>query len=192
MRHMAGLVPPGGNTMETGAGVSTVFFAMCGFRHTAIAPDPELFERIGRFAADHGIDMAQVEFVVERSEAYLPRARLPELDLFLIDGRHAFPTPFIDWYYAAEALRIDGLVAVDDTQILTGRILADFLASELHWDNGTTIGKTAVFRKLDAHVHDGGWQTQPLLQAFDDQTSREGRYLRKMARWVKLLRPRGT
>jgi hypothetical protein len=51
---------------------------------------------------------------------------LPPLDIVLIDGAHAFPFPFLDWYFTASALKAGGLLVIDDVQIATGTILADF------------------------------------------------------------------
>jgi hypothetical protein len=39
------------------------------------------------------------------------------LDLVLIDGDHAFPASFIDWYYTAEQVKLGGYVIVDDTNL---------------------------------------------------------------------------
>src|SRR5262245_59643882 len=87
-------------TLETGGGISTIVFALKGARHTCIVPDADEVARISDYCARHSISTHSVRFVIARSEVALPGLDVEELDLVLIDGRHAFPTPFIDWFYA--------------------------------------------------------------------------------------------
>lgn len=158
--------------METGAGVSTVYFAACGFRHTAIAPDAQLFARIRDYCNSKGISLDKVRFVDSPSEKFLPGLEGPPLDLFLIDGRHGFPSPFIDWYYGSQAVKVGGYVAVDDTQLLTGEILQEFMKDDTHWDQGIALGKTSVFRKLDSAIHADEWAQQVFLTSGRKLTAR--------------------
>lgn len=182
LRALHGMVPERATSMETGAGLSTVFFAAAGFRHTAIAPDAELCARITAACAERGIPLDRLELVAERSEWVLPRSRTRDLDLFLVDGRHGFPSPFVDWFYGAERLKVGGLVAVDDTQLLTGRILADFLHSDRHWGDAQEIGKTAIFRKLDHGIHDDEWSAQELVRSGSERLGR-----RRLGAWMRLF-----
>src|SRR5215467_7688694 len=92
----------GSKTLEVGAGVSTVLFAMKGTLHTCVVPDIKEVRRIEAFCREHQISMDNVTFEVDFSERCLPRLEPSELDLILIDGAHGFPTPFLDWYYTAE------------------------------------------------------------------------------------------
>lgn len=173
LRRLAALLPPDATTMETGAGLSTLWFAAHGCRHTAIAPDAALMERIDSTGRELGIDMAPVTLVAARSEVWLPHAPRHELDLFLIDGRHGFPSPMVDWFFGAERLKIGGHIAVDDTQLLACRILADFLHTDRHWGDAEEVGRTAIFRKLDHGIHDDEWGAQPLQR--DWRAPRRGR-----------------
>jgi hypothetical protein len=71
------------------------------------------------------------------------------LDLVLIDGRHGFPAPFIDFYYVAEKLNINGLLVVDDTWVWTGDVLKQYLLSEPEWELEADFSpRTSIFRKL--------------------------------------------
>ncbi len=115
-------------TLETGSGASTVLFAMKRTRHIAITPDAQEVERVTGYCREHGVDHERVQFVVDCSEQALPRLATPPLDLVVIDGRHGFPAPYIDWYYTAPKLKIGGLLVVDDTWIYACQILRDFLA----------------------------------------------------------------
>jgi|GEM_PF-1227852 len=117
-------------TIETGAGCSTVLFALKGARHTCIVPDRELTERIVAFCKQKGIDTSRLNFIIEPSETALPRITERDFDLALIDGRHGFPQPFLDWYYAAELLKIGGHVIIDDLHVWVCETLVNFLIEE--------------------------------------------------------------
>ncbi len=147
-------------TLETGAGVSTIIFAIKGTQHTCVVPDAALVGRITEFCGAEGIALDSVEFQIGRSQDILPRLAPSDLDLVLIDGGHAFPIPFIDWFYAARAgLRDGGTLIVDDTQLWTGHLLVDFLRSEPNWVLECDLGKSAVLRKRgDAFL--GDWTAQ--------------------------------
>jgi hypothetical protein len=159
-------VKPEHVTLETGAGRSTLVFLRKGVRrHIAIQPDPVEFAGIREYCQRNDIRTDALEAVVARSQDYLATAHLPELDVVLIDGDHSFPTPFMDWYYTAEKLRVDGLMAIDDTDILTGTFLADFMTADPKWDEVLRhpSGRFAVYRKLRHPIHDDHWGFQPLL-----------------------------
>jgi hypothetical protein len=154
---------PGMTTLETGCGLSTVAFLHAGVsRHYAIAPIPDEFERLRAFCLAEGIPVDALVAVDAPSQRYLPGADLPELDIVLIDGDHSFPAPFIDWYYTAEKLKVGGLLIVDDLEIVTGRILADFLKADRKWRGELRlrdlrwkekVDRCASFRKLEHPVH---------------------------------------
>ena len=120
-------VRTGMRTIETGAGVSTIAFAIKRTRHTCVVPNRRVVRRIGRYCASVGISLRSVTFVLDRSEYALPRLHRAAYDFALIDGRHGFPAPFIDWFYIADRLRRGGVVLVDDTWIWTCDVLVRFL-----------------------------------------------------------------
>lgn len=157
-------VSDGMTTLETGAGVSTVLFAARGAHHTAIAPAPEEFAGIRRFCEQHGVSLDRVTLHADRSEELLPGLAPVDLDLVLIDGSHAFPAPFIDWYYTAAALKVGGHLIVDDVQLWTGHVLKRFLDEEPGWGlRDFYAGRSAVFVK--EHAFDGlpEWTDQPFV-----------------------------
>lgn len=151
-------------TLETGSGVSTVLFAMKRTRHIAITPDAKEVERITAYCREHGVDPDRVDFVVDFSEQALPRLDTPPLDLVVIDGRHGFPAPYIDWYYTAPKLKIGGLLVVDDTWIFACQILRDFLAEAPEWEMVCNFApRAAVFKKLAEGSHAQEWIYQPYV-----------------------------
>lgn len=167
LRWMVNNVPDGAHTLETGCGYSTVVLAALSDKHTVISPFAEEHSVISQWCADHGVSTDHVEFVAGPSQEIVPQLGDDPLDFVLIDGDHAFPAPFIDWYYTADRVREGGYVAVDDTQIPTGKILRDFLLKESgRWDLSTEMGKTAIYTRVTkAPVAKGIiWMHQPYCQ----------------------------
>ena len=152
----------GMTTLETGAGYSTVIFAMCGARHTAISPASWEHERILRWCQEHGIATDELTFIDDYSESVLPNLETDPLDIVLIDGRHAFPSPFIDWYYAASRLKVGGRVIVDDTFLRSCKILNEFLLAEKgRWQCEAKFAFSSIFKKISEDIHSPGWRLQP-------------------------------
>ena len=149
-------------TLETGAGISTVLFAMKGTQHTCIVPDKAQVERIKEFCRPNQIPTEKIDFRIDGSENVLPQLRPTGLDLVLIDGCHGFPAPFIDWYYAGSGLKANGILIIDDTQLWTGDVLRQFLLAEAEWKHECDIlSRTAVFRKLKECELLKEWPLQP-------------------------------
>ncbi|MDZ4401092.1 class I SAM-dependent methyltransferase [Prosthecobacter sp.] len=155
-------VRPGDRTLETGCGYSTLIFAMAGAQHTVISPIPEEHDHIRRWGLAHGVDFSKVTFIAAKSEDVLPNFGPEPLDLVLIDGWHAMPAPFIDWFFTCTKLAVGGRVMVDDTQILPCRILREFLEQETgRWSLERRFKRTDVFRKLKEQMFEGDWRDQP-------------------------------
>ncbi|MBF0483058.1 MAG: class I SAM-dependent methyltransferase, partial [Desulfovibrionaceae bacterium] len=126
-------IKPGWRTLETGAGLSTLVFALARARHIAVTPNPGEVTAIKNYAAAKGIGLGSVRFVVAKSEEYLPRAKPTPLDCVLIDGKHAFPWPMLDWFYTAGRLRKGGLLALDDLALPAVDVLRRFLDGDERW-----------------------------------------------------------
>jgi hypothetical protein len=151
-------------TLETGAGLSTVLFAIKLTNHTCIVPSREEIARIISYCKERRISLRKTNFLIDRSENALPRLPEDKLDLVLIDGCHGFPIPAIDWFYTAPKLRIGGIVIVDDTHIWTGLILKKFLQSEPEWRRVSTLSssKAAAFVKIKENYRKE-WDQQPFV-----------------------------
>ena len=152
-------------TLETGAGLSTILFLRRGVaRHISVTPYENEFTAIRTYCAKVGVDTGPWQAVCAGSERYLPAATLPALDLVLIDGAHAFPAPFVDWFYTADALKVGGLMVVDDLPLVTGAILADFLSADERWDEVLRDDRFAVYRKRIHPIADErDWMAQAYL-----------------------------
>jgi hypothetical protein len=165
LRFLRRTVRPGDATLETGVGVSTVLLALLGARHTAITPDPREVDRVRQVCEGAGISLRRVDFLVGRSAQLLPRLPARELDLLLLDGSHAFPAPFLDWYYAAPLLRVGGVLLVDDVQLWPCGTLSRFLDEETGWSRLPALGRAAGFRVERPVDPDPGWMEQPFVVA---------------------------
>jgi hypothetical protein len=153
----------GMRTIETGAGVSTIVFALKRSQHTCVVPDRRVVRRIRRYCASMGLSLNSVNFVVERSEYALPRLETTGYDFALIDGRHGFPAPFMDWFYIADRLCTGGIVLVDDTWIWTGAVLARFLDAHPGWRRYEALPNSAAFLKECDDAQHAEWVDQPFV-----------------------------
>lgn len=154
-------VEPEWATLETGAGLTTLVFALRGARHLAVTPNAHEVASIKKYARIKHIAINTVRFVVAASEDYLPRARQAPLDFVLIDGKHAYPWPTLDWFFTAERLRQGGLVMVDDCALPGVAELKDFLDADQGWEAVASFeGKTVVYRKIAASVREVAWHMQ--------------------------------
>jgi predicted O-methyltransferase YrrM len=140
------------HTLETGAGVSTVLFALKSTHHICIVPDEAQCNNIRQFCREHDISTKKINFIIETSDSTLPRLETDGLDLVFIDGCHGFPIPFIDFHYTASKLNIGGILIIDDIQIWTGHILKNYLLSDPDWETIRIFKYAAIFRKMNKYV----------------------------------------
>ena len=118
--------------------------------------------RIHEYARNHDIELETIRFIAEPSERYLPRTEESDLDLVLIDGKHAFPWPVVDWFFTAEKLKCGGLMLVDDVPLRSVAILAQFMSADPGWELVHDFsGRTLAFRKIRQEVLDVAWHMQP-------------------------------
>jgi len=159
-------LPPDFTVLETGAGLSTLFFAACGAgTQICIAPDQALKERTLAAFAEHGLDPSRLDFRVARSEETLPGLTWTlQVDLVLIDGGHGWPTPFVDFCYAGRALRQDGILIVDDVQLYSCSQLYLLLEAQPGWRLLSVVDrKMAFFQKLTSARYLPEWGSQPFV-----------------------------
>jgi hypothetical protein len=153
--------------------LSTLLFVINDTKHTCIVPDQDQVDRLRAYCSGNNLSLDNVNFVLDRSEHALPGMDLKPLDLVLIDGRHAFPTPFIDWFYTAAALKLGGRMLVDDTQLWTGSVLSNFLASDDDWElEEDFAGRAASFIKRGEGGELKWWGEQPYVVARSQSTIR--------------------
>ncbi len=180
-------VAPGNHTLEIGSGLSTLVFAARGAVHMCVTPSTSEKERLTAYASQANIPFDKVTYVNEFSELALPNLRVEKpLDVVLIDGKHAFPWPFVDWFYTVNHLRKGGLLLVDDTHLITGKILCDFMKSDPGWEFVTLLdGKTEAFRKLTEDVRNVAWHMQPFVTE-SLQAEKKARLQQNQSLYVKI------
>lgn len=162
LRFIAENVGEESRTLETGAGCSTLVFALRGARHTAITPSETEIHLIQEYAGNNDIPLTTVRFVAQTSEQYLPRCQETDLDLILLDGKHAFPWPMVDWFFTADRLKCGGLLLLDDANVRSVAVVADFMRADPGWQLVQDFGgKTLVFRKVRDKTLDVAWHMQP-------------------------------
>ncbi len=158
-------IRPEWSTLETGCGLSTAVFAARSAAHFSISPFASESDYVRRWCAQHDIGLEHVRFIDEYSEWVLPKLDVGLLDLVLVDGAHAFPQVFIDWYYASQSLKVDGLLLIDDLPLWTGRVLCGFLAEEAGWAFVRDFqSRTALFRKTAPMDPSRGFRQQPYVE----------------------------
>lgn len=151
-------------TLETGAGLSTLVFALRGTKHIAVTPNAKEVIQIREYAGENRISLERVEFVIRSSDEYLPQCTSRNLDFVLIDGKHAFPWPILDWFYLADRLKLGGILLLDDLELAPVAILRDFLSEDRHWEAVRSFrGHTMAFRKITEPIHDVAWHMQPYV-----------------------------
>jgi hypothetical protein len=184
-------VGPESRTLETGAGFSTGLFAIKRCEHTCVVPFTSEIERLKSWGEDVGVPFDTVDFQCGLSEVVLPKLPDAPLDFVLIDGGHGFPTPFIDWWYAGRRLRKDGLLAIDDTELWTGRILMQFLKNQPGWEVVESLPLRAVIFRRTADPSDSHeeWVDQPFVVRRSFVGGPRGA-VRKVVRGAALVRAR--
>lgn len=153
LEWLAEALPPGGTTLETGAGYSTVLFAARSTQHIALSFTADEMRLIAAWCAAHGLSTAHVTHHVGRSQDILPTLDLPPLDCVLIDGDHAFPVPYMDWYHTAEQLKPGGFLLNDDLHLRSCMMLDRFLEGEAsvgRWRKVTQLKNTSVWQRVSA------------------------------------------
>lgn len=149
----------GFNTLETGAGTSTIVFAAAGTDHEAITPAEGERRRIIEECERRQISAANVSFHIGSSHEVLANLPRRPLDLILIDGAHGFPYPMLDWWYLAPRLRVGGRILLDDCYLPPVAALADFLRADGSWGVAAAPGRrTIVVRKLADSIPAFDWQ----------------------------------
>ena len=166
LRWLRASLRPGMRTVETGCGLSTAVFAAGATAHTCVSPFADEYRRIASWCARRGIGTEAVRFVEGRSDVVLPSIDLQDVDLALIDGSHAFPHAFVDFWYLALRLKPGGLLLVDDLQLWTAGTLSGFLREQPEWELVHDFPpRAAVFRLTGPLEVLGAWSRQPYVVA---------------------------
>ena len=140
-------VTAGARTLEIGCGASTVVFIAGGAHHTVVSPDADEHRRVVRYCEQRGIDTSRATFYAGYSDAILPQICTERvLDVAFIDGAHSFPYPEVDWHYISKAMKVGGVLMMDDVPIPAVAPLYRLMSMEPHWvPAGIFDGRAAAF-----------------------------------------------
>ena len=181
-------ISPYSQTVETGVGISTLIFAITNTIHTAITPNGDEVQLIRRYADAKKISLEHIQFVIESSDRYLPNSELNNLDMVLIDGKHAFPWPIIDWFYTADRLRQGGIMMIDDAHLNSVKILVDFMSADPRWTVKRVFkNKTFAFRKERESIHAVAWHMQPYNFGINSHAGPGKRMLNRIIARLKMI-----
>jgi hypothetical protein len=158
------ILTPESQTMETGIGISTAVFSLIGCQHTCVGPDFDEIRRLKEYCFDKDISTDNINFICKKSHEVWCDLKENSWDLILIDGLHGFPTPFMDWYFFSQRLKVNGYLVIDDTHIFTGKILKEFLLNEDSWKMVAPItDKTVIFQKIKDFDYNKEFINQPYI-----------------------------
>lgn len=149
------------NTLEIGAGHTTVILAIAGSNHVCINPSEDETKLIIDYCSKMSVGN-KLAFIHESSDRALTNSKsIPtELDFIFIDGAHRFPFPYIDFHYTESKLKPGGILGLDDIDIPSVKILHDFLCEEDEWQKTAQFSKTAFFKKMSHSKLVDDWQGQ--------------------------------
>jgi predicted O-methyltransferase YrrM len=163
LRFIRANVKPSMRTLETGAGQTTVAFAIAGTHHVCITPDRTQADSIRSYCSEHGISNT-ITFIHGSSDRALASGEgIPEgIDFVLIDGAHRFPFPILDWHFTEHRVPVGGIMAIDDYLMPSVRILHDFLVGEDQWELIRCFQVTSIFRRKREAVNQWDWADQKI------------------------------
>jgi predicted O-methyltransferase YrrM len=131
LEWIAGRLTQDDETLETGAGYTTVVFAALGGHHTCCTVEAREAEKVAAYLDAIGVAQENVSFVIGPSDQTLPGLQLERpLSLAYIDGCHGYPMPALDWHYIDRLLRVGGIVGLDNAELRPVREHCDFLEED--------------------------------------------------------------
>ncbi len=151
-------------TMETGCGRSSLVLSHLSNQHLIFAPDGRNTTAIHENQAL--LNTATSQFIVGPSLKHLPTYSFKHpLDLVLLDGAHAFPFPYVEYYYVYPHIRTGGWLIVDDIKIPTQYPLFDILRHDQLFELDEVIGNnTAFFKRTAVEAYDPFKESWPEQQ----------------------------
>jgi predicted O-methyltransferase YrrM len=148
-------------SIETGAGKSTLIFSHLSRHHTVFALDEG--ESLSMPLRSHLLRKDVVTAVEGPSQLTLPKHQFKPLQLALIDGPHAYPFPELEYYYIYPHLEAGAILIIDDIDIPTINNLYQVLRADRMYRQIELVGKTAFLERTTAPLLDpitGWWKLQ--------------------------------
>ncbi len=162
------------NSLETGAGKSTLFFSQISQNHVVFAIN--VGDSLSRVRESSLFDTDCVEIVEGPTQQTLPAYTFTKkVQVALIDGPHGYPFPELEYYYIYQYLDTNGLLIIDDINIPSIKNMAEFLKKDEMFEWSGTVGKTAFFKRTAAPLFDplgDGWWDQGYNKPFLNKSNR--------------------
>lgn len=150
------------NSVETGAGKSTLFFSQISGHHTVFALD--VGNSLTTVKESDLLRAEYVEFIEGPTQLTIPTHIFTEkLQVVLIDGPHGYPFPDLEYYYLYQHIAQGGLLIIDDINIPSIKRMAEIIKSDDMFDCIDLVGKTMFFQRTSAPLFDplaDGWWEQ--------------------------------
>lgn len=143
-----------GVACETGAGLSSVWLLCLGLREVhSFCNRSEVCDRIGEFLRPFPDEQGRWRCHLGPSQLTLPLHAIqtgsPSADFCLIDGGHGLDTVFNDFVYLNYVLKPGGLLAIDDLQLGSCRLVCEWLGqSKAGFAVVDRTPKLAILRKV--------------------------------------------
>ncbi len=162
------------NSLETGAGKSTLFFSQIARNHVVFAIN--IGNSLDRVRESSLFKTDCVEIVEGPTQKTLPAYVFEKkIQVALIDGPHGYPFPELEYYYIYQHLDTGGLLVIDDVNIPTIKNMAEVLKKDEMFAWVGTVGKTAFFKRTSAPLFDplgDGWWDQGVNRPFLNKSNR--------------------
>lgn len=150
-------------SVETGAGASTLLFSHWSEHHTVFALD-DGSGSISRVRSSLLFNAGTTTFIEGPTQRTLPAHRFTgRLQAALLDGPHAFPFPQLEYYYIYPHLDENALLVLDDIHIRSSHQLYRFLKEDEMFELIEVVDRAAFFRRTTTPVFDpwgDGWWMQ--------------------------------
>lgn len=168
-RSITGAGTLDGVAFETGAGLTSVWLLCIGLREVhSFCHNPATCKRIADYLLPFPEERHRWRCHVGFSEVTLPPVALATqteiADFCLIDGGHGLHQVFNDFVYLNYVLKPGGLLAIDDLQIGSCRLLSELLTQAgAGYERIDGTPKLAVLRKVTEHRLLSVWDCQKRL-----------------------------
>jgi hypothetical protein len=160
-------------TLDTGSGITTLLLSHLAERHLVFSIDGG--GSLTRARTSPLLRGEVVEFIEGPTQRTLSNYAFTEtVQLAFIDGPHAFPYPDLEYWRIYPQLATGGVLAVDDIQIPSIRLLFNILREDPMFSLLEVVSKTAFFERTSAPTFDpyaDGWWEQPYnIRRLDNET----------------------
>ena len=139
-----------GNSLETGIGFSTAVFSAFGWSHTGITPSRQEALGLENWLRFLNEDLyVKPKLITKPSYEVLPelsRQNAASLDFALIDGNHAWPHVFLDYFYISLMLAPGAFLAIDDTNLDAPLGLLRYLQTRSYWSQVSSGDKWVILQ----------------------------------------------